>query len=76
MVRPERGPADSLDGAWRISRWFDPPSALPDESVAADIALVAAIAATHVVDHELVPWRFHVASHLTAAAAAVVRMRL
>lgn len=39
--------------------------------MAADIALVAAIAATHVVDHELVPWRFHVASHLTAAAAAV-----
>jgi hypothetical protein len=62
---------DRLDGAWRPGRWFEPPTEPAAEPVALDVALVAAVAVTHVVDHEVVPWRYHVASHLTAAAAAV-----
>lgn len=64
-------PVDVLDALWRPSRWFDPPTRHASEPAVADAALVAAIAVSHVVDHEVVPWRFHVASHLTAAAAAV-----
>lgn len=62
---------DQLDGLWRLHRWLEAPAAPAPEPLALDVALVAAVAATHVADHELVPWRYHVASHLVAAAAAV-----
>jgi membrane protease YdiL (CAAX protease family) len=69
-----RAPArtvDHLDGLWRLHRWLEPPTRPAPEPVALDVALVAAVAASHVADHELVPWRYHVASHLAAAGVAV-----
>jgi hypothetical protein len=67
---PARSAAD-LDGLWHPSRWFEPPATPAAEPLALDAALVVAVATSHVVDHELVPWRFHVPSHLVAAAATV-----
>lgn len=64
-------PVEVLDALWRPSRWLDPPVRPAPEPLAVDAALVAAIAASHVVDHQLVPWRWHVASHLGSAALVV-----
>lgn len=41
----------------------------------AEAAIVGGIAAAHVVDHRLVPVRFHLGTHLASAAAAVAAAR-
>ncbi len=70
-MRPDARPVEVLDGLWRPARWLDPPERPAPEPLAADLALIGAIAASHVVDHQLVPWRWHVASHMGQATLVV-----
>jgi membrane protease YdiL (CAAX protease family) len=60
-----------LDDLWRREHWFDPPPAAPAAPVLFDAAIVGGVAASHVLDHLLVPRRFHLGTHLAGAAAAV-----
>lgn len=61
-----------LADPWRRERWWDRPDpASPPPPLAVDALILAGIAASHVVDHLAVPRRFHLATHLASAAAAV-----
>jgi membrane protease YdiL (CAAX protease family) len=60
-----------LDDLWRREHWWDPPPAPPTGPPLAEAVIVGGIAATHVVDHLIVPRRFHLGTHLAGAAAAV-----
>src|SRR4051812_21053551 len=60
-----------LDDTWRREHWWDRPDDGPSAPPYAEAAIVAGVAISHVVDHLVVPRRFHLATHLAGAAAAV-----
>ncbi len=70
VLASARGQTGTSDGVTRICgrRALDPSSMAPRPG--ADAALVAGIAAFHVLDHRRVPERFHPYSHAAAGVAA------
>lgn len=60
-----------LDELWRREYWWDPPPDPPTAPPYAEAAILGGVAVSHVVDHLAVPQRFHLGTHLAAAAAAV-----
>jgi membrane protease YdiL (CAAX protease family) len=61
-----------LDDLWRREHWWDDPPPLEVDRAGFEVALAAAIAGSHVVDHLVVPRRFHLLTHLASAGGAVV----
>jgi membrane protease YdiL (CAAX protease family) len=60
-----------LDDAWRREHWLDPPEQSPTSEPWIEIAIVGGVAASHVLDHLVVPRRFHLGTHLASAGAVV-----
>jgi membrane protease YdiL (CAAX protease family) len=60
-----------LDELWRREHWWDSPPDPPTAPPYAEAAILGGVAASHVIDHLAVPQRFHLGTHLAAAAAAV-----
>jgi membrane protease YdiL (CAAX protease family) len=60
-----------FDDLWRREHWWDPPPDPPTTPPYAEAAIVSGVAVSHVIDHLAVPQRFHLGTHLAAAAGAV-----
>jgi membrane protease YdiL (CAAX protease family) len=61
-----------LDHLWRREHWWDVPPSPTVDRPALEVAILGGIAGSHVVDHLVVPRRFHLATHLTSAATATM----
>jgi membrane protease YdiL (CAAX protease family) len=59
------------DEAWRREQWWRAPVDPPASPPYAEAAIVAGVAASHVVDHLVIPRRLHLGTHLASAAAVV-----